>query len=280
MNYDEDLLVELIAGGDVSQTEIAEKVGVSRRTVWRIANGLSRPDLQTKIAATVEGIRQATIRMAAKWMKPLLHKEIKTALEGDGETARKCREFLLKTFMIVLPEQAAKTPAKKCDPAPAPDRQLDGTALYNSLVELPPDLKRQVVEELGGPAGERFSPPPSPVANCQLPGATPSPESTEVEEAPVLPSPLSSPSPVANCQLSFDPELVEGPVATPLPDDPVGDQKCKKKPFDPFSTKVDGPHGKKVYAESIRLIEEAKAEAAANPPRRRVPRSPNPYHHP
>ena len=253
MNYDEDLLVELIAGGDVSQTEIAEKVGVSRRTVWRIANGLSRPDLQTKIAATVEGIRQATIRMAAKWMKPLLHKEIKAALEGDGETARKCREFLLKTFMIVLPEQAAKAPAKKCDPAPAPDRQLDGTALYNSLVELPPDLKRQVVEELGAPAGERFSPPPSP---------------------------LSSPSPVANCQLSFDPELVEGPVATPLPDDPVGDQKCKKKPFDPFSTKVDGPHGKKVYAESIRLIEEAKAEAAANPPRRRVPRSPNPYHHP
>ena len=63
MSYDEDLLVELIAGGGVSHTEIAEKVGISRRTVWRIAHGHSRPDLQRKIADTVEGIRQATIRL-------------------------------------------------------------------------------------------------------------------------------------------------------------------------------------------------------------------------
>jgi len=49
---------------------------------------------------------------------------------------------------------------------------------------------------------------------------------------------------------------------------------------DPFSTKVTLPDGSRVYAESIRLIAEAKAEAAANPPRRRVKRAPNPYHHP
>ena len=246
MTYDEDLLVELIACGDVSQTEIAERVGVSRRTVWRIANGHSRPDLQTRIADTVEGIRQATIRLAAKWMKPLLHKQIKVALEGDGETARKCREFLLKTFMITVPEQAAKTAAKKPDPAPDPDRQLDDIALYNSLTELSPDLKDQVVKELGGPA-ENGGPAEDSAGVGAYEG-----------KADESPSPLSSP--VASCQ---------SPVATPSDEGKKG-----KKPFDPFANFVDGPHGKKVYAESIRLIEEAKEEAKTIPTRRRVPRVP------
>ncbi len=155
MNYDEDLLVELIACAEVPQIEIAKRVGISRRTVWRIANGLSRQDLQRKIADTIEGFRQETIRMAARWMKPLLAKQIKVALEGDGEISRRCREFLLKTFMLAVPAQAAKTPAKRelsCDG----QRQLHGMALYNSLVELSPDLKDQVIKELGGPSDDIY----------------------------------------------------------------------------------------------------------------------------
>jgi len=225
MIYDEDLLVELIAGGDVSQTEIAERVGVSRRTVWRIANGHSRPDLQQKITDTVEGYRQAAIRLAAKFMKPLLKKEIEVALEGDGEISRRCREFLLKTFMIVLPEQAAKH-----KPRPAGDKPRDPIAPEMNLMELSPDLKDQVVKELGGPTDERFS-------------ATEYTESTEVEKA--------KPS-----------------------DDPVTDPPTGKKIPDPFAAWVDGPHGKKVYAHAIRAIEEAKADEAARPTRRRVPRVP------
>ena len=226
MDYDEDLLVELIACGDVSQTEIAERVGVSRRTVWRIANGHSRPDLQQKIADTVEGFRQATIRMAAKWMKPLLSKQIKVALEGDGETARKCREFLLKTFMLTVPEHAAKTAAKR-KPRPDPDRRLDGIALYNSLVELSPELKDQVVKELGGPAEERLS-------TTDDTDGTDSTDGTDVEKT----------------------------TATPL-------YKGKEVP-PPFSTKVTLPNGQRVYRASLRIIEEAKAEAESIPTRRRV----------
>ena len=230
MDYDEDLLVELIACGDVSQTEIAERVGVSRRTVWRIANGHSRPDLQQKIADTVEGYRQETIRMAARFMKPLLKKQIEVALEGDGETARKSREFLLKTFMLTLPEQAAKASAKR-EPNRANDEQLDGAALYNSLVELPPDLKRQVVEELVGPTEDS--------------GGIYEGKEDAIADPP-----------------------------QPAPDDPVIDPlACKKMP-DPFANYVDGPFGEKIHIETIRLIEEAKAEAATIPTRRRVPRAP------
>ena len=71
MKYDEDLLVELIAEGDVSHADIAEKVGITRRTVWSVANGHSRRDLQLKIADTTEGHRQAFLRLAAKNMQIL-----------------------------------------------------------------------------------------------------------------------------------------------------------------------------------------------------------------
>ena len=266
MKYDEDLLVELIAG-DVSQTEIAEKVGVSRRTVWRIANGHSRPDLQRKIADTVEGYRQATIRMAAKHMKPLLEKQIKVALEGDGEISRRCREFLLKMFMMDLPAHAAKAAAKR-ERAPDADRQLDGVALYNGLVELSPELKEQVVKELRGPAEETVS---LETTTChdvaqrrRKPTAktltTEDTEDTEVEKATVSPSPL----PTANCPL---------PTAKPL-------GKGKKEVPPPFSTKVTLPDGTRIYRETLRIIAEAEAEAATIKPRRRVPRAPSKYHFP
>ncbi len=76
MPYDENLLVELIADSELTHGDIAERVGVSRRTVWLIANGRSRPDLQQQIADTVEGYRQAAIRLAAKHMRALLEKQI------------------------------------------------------------------------------------------------------------------------------------------------------------------------------------------------------------
>ena len=249
MNYDEDLLVELIAGGDVSQTEIAERVGVSRRTVWRIANGHSRPDLQRKIAATVEGYRQAAIRLAARFMKPLLEKQIEVALKDDSETSRRCREFLLKTFMLALPQKTAKREPKR-------DKGKE-VALEVNLTDLSPDLKEQVVKELGGPTEEKLSTTACPERSERVEGID-----TDAKEATNVPSPLSSPT--ANSQL---------PVATPT-DKSVGA---------PFSNKVDGPFGKKVYRHSVELVRQELAELEAEkgkPPRRRVKRSANRYHYP
>jgi len=111
--YDEDLLVELIAESELTHGEIAQRVGVSRRTVWLIANGRSRPDLQQQIADTVEGYRQAAIRLAARHMRVLLEKQIQVALADNGETSRKAREFLLKNFMNVLDEAPARAVEKR-----------------------------------------------------------------------------------------------------------------------------------------------------------------------
>jgi hypothetical protein len=149
----EDMLVKLIADGELSHGRIAEIVGVSRRTVWRIANGLSRPDLQRKIATVMAGYRQAAIRAAARHMKALLEKQVEVALTGDGETARKCREFLLKTFLVTIPEQTAKTEEKveKQTPAPAADKNpLNPQILTKALHDLSPGLLEEICKELFG----------------------------------------------------------------------------------------------------------------------------------
>ena len=153
MKYDEDLLVELIADGELSHGEIAEQVGASRRTGWSIANGRSRPDLQQEIADTVEGYRQATIRLAAKYMQPLLLKQIKVALEGQGETARKCREFLIKTFMLAVPDQAAKAEEKAeqaAEKTAEEEKPLNPLILSRALHSLSPGLMDEICKELFG----------------------------------------------------------------------------------------------------------------------------------
>jgi DNA-binding Lrp family transcriptional regulator len=160
LNMYDDLLVKLIAESRLSHGRIAERVGVSRRTVWRIANGLARPDLQKKIAAVVEGYRQAAIRTAATHMKSLLEKQIEVALEGDGETSRKCREFLLKTFMLAIPDQTAKT-EEKAEQAAERDAEkqaanaddetpLNPQILTRALHDLSPGLMEEICKELFG----------------------------------------------------------------------------------------------------------------------------------
>jgi hypothetical protein len=246
-------------------------VGVSRRTVWRIANGHSRPDLRQKIADTVEGYRQAAIRLAAKFMKPLLKKQIEVALEGDGETSRRCREFLLKTFMITLPEQTARstrfTRSGQAGSTTGAGKQEDAVAIGMNLMELSSDLKDQVVKELGGPDDEL-----KPVIGDQ-----------SLAPSPVEGAVISEPFDVAQGRrpriTDNDNEDIRPTPEHDAPDKPVSDPegnggKEGKKIPDPFDTWVTLPAGKKVYAETIRIIEEAKAEAATIPTRRRVPRAP------
>ena len=247
MNYDEDLMVELIATGELTHAKMAEQLGVSRRTVWRIANGHSRPDLQRKIADTVEGMRQATIRFAARHMKKLLEKQMKVALEGDGETARKCREFLIKTFMVTIPAQADKVAAKPPPPRPVdPDKKLDPLTLGKNLLGLSPELKKQVVEEICGPLEQGHQGQPEPEPPCKK---------CAKPEEPKEPAKEPEPTPAKKAAEEEEEKDVN---------------KKKKRPVvPPFENMVKGPDGNYIYKISLKLAHEARVEADEEEERKR-----------
>jgi len=91
----------------------------------------------------VSNLRREVRRLGAKWLPGLVTKHIKVALEGDDETARKCREFVINTFM----NDAARNPAG------AESDSGSGVPL-SSLSELSDELKDRVLAELGGPTDD------------------------------------------------------------------------------------------------------------------------------
>ena len=94
--YDEDMLVQLLAEGQISYRKIAEKVGVSPSTVSAIARGVKRRDLTDRVDSLVaDGIRRMK-RLVSSCSRAVMARQIKLALEGDGEPARKAREFILR----------------------------------------------------------------------------------------------------------------------------------------------------------------------------------------
>ena len=137
--YDDDLLVELIASGQMPATRIARHVGISPTQVRRITRGLGRPELQARIHAAVRANEAEAHRLAARWLKGLLAQHIRDGIEGEGPEARKCREFVM-TFIVMYGHFDDPPP-----PAPEPVRGLS---------DLSPGLQKQVLEELGGPCEE------------------------------------------------------------------------------------------------------------------------------
>jgi len=91
---------------------------------------------------TLSNLRREVRRLGAKWLPGLVTKHIKVALEGDDETARKCREFVINAFM----NDAARHPA-------GPECDGGRDFLLSSLSELSGELKDRVLSELGGPTG-------------------------------------------------------------------------------------------------------------------------------
>ena len=116
--YDEDLLVQLIAEGKLSYRQIAEQVGLSAVSVSTIARGITRPDLYERICLAVEDAQRRARRLAANYLLPLVAAHVKEALEGTGETARKCREFLIRTF-INRPDPAGRFVGRTAVPTAA-----------------------------------------------------------------------------------------------------------------------------------------------------------------
>ena len=107
--YDDDLLVRLIARGDMNHRAIGQQLGLSKRMVSQIARGQRRPELQQHIQATVGEFRKRAYRLGARSMVSLVAKHIKDGLseEADSTHARKCREFAMNKFLDTPPPQPA-----------------------------------------------------------------------------------------------------------------------------------------------------------------------------
>jgi hypothetical protein len=97
--YDDDEMAKLIAAGKLTHGEIARRLGVCRKTVCRIVHGRSRPELQKKINAAKRTAMNKRDRAGVRWFKSRIFGHIKIALEGDGEDARKSREYILDLFL-------------------------------------------------------------------------------------------------------------------------------------------------------------------------------------
>ena len=100
-SYDEDLLVHLLARGDMTHKAIGARVGLGRGMVSMISCGTRRGDLQPRIRAANDEFRKRAHRLGARSLVSLVAKHIKEGLDDDTdpELARKCREYAMDKFL-------------------------------------------------------------------------------------------------------------------------------------------------------------------------------------
>ena len=95
-SYDEEWLVAALAIGKLSHSEIARRQGLSPAHVARIAAGQCRRDLQPRIQAARTVVADEIQQIAARCAPAVMARHVKLGMEGDGEVARKCREFIIQ----------------------------------------------------------------------------------------------------------------------------------------------------------------------------------------
>ncbi|MCY2924556.1 MAG: hypothetical protein NT031_03815 [Planctomycetota bacterium] len=96
LEYDDDVLVEMIAEGQLTYRAIGERLGISESLVKKIARGRKRKDLARRLWDAESGILTEARRIGARYARNLVMEQVRLGLTGEGEPARRAREFLLK----------------------------------------------------------------------------------------------------------------------------------------------------------------------------------------
>ena len=96
--YDDGRLVEMLAGGEWTYGEIGQALGLTEGHVGRIARGERRPGVMAEVRARVAAALAEARRVGVRWCRRLMERHVEVGLGGRGETARKCREFVLRVF--------------------------------------------------------------------------------------------------------------------------------------------------------------------------------------
>ena len=142
-DYDENLLVDLIARNDLRTRQIARRVGLSASMVRRIAAGSNRPDLQPRIEEARQHYARQVRRAVTRELGGLIRVHVRNGKANSNEYGRKCREWVMNKAW----EETAPREAKPAQPDPL------------ELVDLSPELKRMVLAELGGPQEDQGEAP-------------------------------------------------------------------------------------------------------------------------
>ncbi|MHC4718244.1 MAG: hypothetical protein ACYS5V_14825 [Planctomycetota bacterium] len=179
--YDEQALVDAIARGVMSYAEIAREQGVSRACVSQIARGVRRPELHGRIVERQEAVLMQARRLAVACAVQAMAVHIREGIEGKGETARKCREYLLN--------RALGAPGKPPLPAPGAEQGGKQDPLLQTLIE---DLVGRALTPAASGLDE------SPRVECEgglgEPDTAPRAEPAEGAEPPPEGSPRAAPA--------------------------------------------------------------------------------------
>jgi len=140
--FDRHLAVELIASGQLTLSQIAERLGVHKTTVWGITTGRTHPELQPLIREAERHYRDRARRIGVKWSAQIVMKQIQVGLKDNGWVGLRARQDLLDRFLAPEDDRVEKE-------VPPAERDFGP-----ELRDLPEPLKSQVVEALGGPVEE------------------------------------------------------------------------------------------------------------------------------
>lgn len=125
---DDEALVEAIVRGARSYAQIAREQGVTRACISQIARGRRRRDLHDRIVEAQEAALMQARRLAVACAVQAMAVHIREGIEGTGETARRCREYLLNRVL--------GAPGKPAPPVPSarePERRPALSALMEDL---------------------------------------------------------------------------------------------------------------------------------------------------
>ena len=139
--FDRHLAVELIASGELTLSQIADRLGVHKTTVSRIVAGRSHPELQRLIREAEKGYRDRARRIGVKWSAQIVMKQIQVGLKNNGWVGLRARQDLLDRFLG--PEEERDRYAEPEEPP-----------FITAMNKLPEALRDQVIEALGGPAAD------------------------------------------------------------------------------------------------------------------------------
>ena len=140
--YDEDLVVDLLAEGKLSGRQIAAKVpGISFSMVLAISRGAKRRNLHERLSRTIDAAQRRVVRRASGKLADLVDKHIDQGLASNDPEARRCREFVLKTY-------SPKTIAEPEPPADAKDDDLFST---NNFAKLSLETRGLIMRDIAGP---------------------------------------------------------------------------------------------------------------------------------